>query len=120
MSNEQFNDRINDQRDETDAQSGLPPNQAPAGDPTGDPNSGNKNGNERGLPGGGKGRRDDVGRTGVYPVSAADGADPSAPIQGEMGWGQGDRGAEGYFDSGTDEPTPPGATGTTSDTTSGS
>ena len=87
------------------------------GDPTGDPNSGNKNGNERGLPGGGKGRRDDVGRTGVYPVSAADGADPSAPIQGEMGWGQGDRGAEGYYDSGTDEPTPPGAT---NDSTNGS
>ena len=114
MSNEQFND----QRDETNAQSGLPPDQAPAGDA----NSGNNNGHDRGLPGGGKGRRDDVGRTGVYPVSASEGADPNAPIQGEMGWGQGERGAEGYFDSGTDEPTPPGATSATSATsdTSGS
>src|SRR5690242_3964907 len=110
MSNDE--DRINDQRDARDARSGLPPNQAPAGDPSSDDRD-----NDRGLPGGGKGRRDDVGRTGVYPVSAADGADPSAPIQGEMGWGQGDRGAEGYYDSGTDEPTPPGAT---NDSTNGS
>jgi hypothetical protein len=111
MSNDQINDQINAQRDDTNAQSGLPPNQAPAGDPNSD-----NNGNDRGLPGGGKGRRDDIGRTGVYPLSASDGADPNAPIQGEMSWGQGERGAEGYFDSGADEPTPPGATGTTSDT----
>ena len=102
------NDQFDDQRDETSARSGLPPNQAPAGDPTSD--------NDRGLPGGGKGRRDDVGRTGVYPVSASDGADPNAPIQGEMAWGQGERGVEGYFDSGADEPTPPSATNDTNDT----
>jgi hypothetical protein len=112
MSNDRIDDQRDDQREARDAQSGLPPNQAPAGDPNGDDRD-----NDRGLPGGGKGRRDDVGRTGVYPVSAADGADPNAPIQGEMAWGQGDRGAEGYYDSGSDEPTPPG---TTSDTSSGS
>ncbi|MGE5334677.1 MAG: hypothetical protein ACM3N4_08255 [Nitrososphaerota archaeon] len=58
---------------------------------------------ESGLPGGGIGRRDEPGHTGVYPMSAPEGASPDAPIKGEMGWGQGERGAEGYYDSGSSE-----------------
>jgi CheY-like chemotaxis protein len=58
---------------------------------------------ESGLPGGGKGRRDVIERTGVYPVSASEGASPDAQIHGEMSWGQGERGAEGYYDHGESE-----------------
>lgn len=59
--------------------------------------------NESGLPGGGVGRRDEPGHTGVYPMSASEGASPDAEAKGEKAWGQGERGAEGYDDSGSSE-----------------
>src|SRR5438477_6477031 len=54
---------------------------------------------ESGLPGGGAGRVDKVGGSGVYPMS---GPHPSgdAPIIPEPAWGQGERGAAGYEDHG--------------------
>jgi len=57
---------------------------------------------ESGLPGGGAGRKDEVGRSGVYRVS---GPHPSgdAPIVGMASWGQGSRGASGYEDHGESE-----------------
>jgi CBS domain-containing protein len=57
---------------------------------------------EAGLPGGGAGRVDEVGRSGVYPMS---GPHPSgdAPIISEPAWGQGQRGAAGYEDHGESE-----------------
>jgi hypothetical protein len=58
---------------------------------------------ESGMPGGGAGRRDEVGHTGVYPASSAEGASPEAEFRGEPGWGQGERGAAGYEDSGESE-----------------
>ena len=58
---------------------------------------------ESGLPGGGRGRKDFVGHTNVYPVSAAEGASPDAQIHAEMSWGQGTRGAAGYDDHGDSE-----------------
>jgi CheY-like chemotaxis protein len=58
---------------------------------------------ESGKPGGGKGRKDVIERTGVYPVSASEGASPDAQTHGEMSWGQGERGAEGYYDHGDSE-----------------
>ena len=60
---------------------------------------------ESGMPGGGQGRKDEVGRSGVYPVSASEGASPDAMVHGEASWGQGERGAAGYEDSGGSEPT---------------
>ena len=57
----------------------------------------------RGGPGHGTGPRDEVGHTGVYPVSAMDEASPDAPIKGQMEWGQGERGAAGYEDHGESE-----------------
>ena len=60
--------------------------------------------NERdsGMPGGGRGRVDEVGGSGVYPAS---GPMPrrNAQVQGEASWGQGERGAAGYEDSGSSE-----------------
>ncbi len=56
-----------------------------------------------GMPGDGKGRRDEVGKSGVYPASGPLPDDPNARYQGEASWGQGDRGAAGYQDSGTSE-----------------
>jgi len=57
---------------------------------------------ESGQPGGGQGRRDEVGGSGVYPASG-----PNAPADAELRtqaeWGQGDRGAAGYEDSGQSE-----------------
>jgi transaldolase len=55
-----------------------------------------------GVPGGGADRRDEVGGSGVYPVS---GPHPpgDAPIVSEPAWGQGQRGAEGYEESGGSE-----------------
>ncbi len=52
----------------------------------------------------GKGRRDEVGRSGVYPMS---GPHPKGPaeIRIEPGWGQGERGATGYEDHGRSEMT---------------
>lgn len=58
---------------------------------------------ESGLPGGGQGRTDKVGKSGVYPVSSMQGADPDAQVQPEQSWGQGERGAAGYNDSGRSE-----------------
>ncbi len=58
---------------------------------------------ESGIPGGGAGRRDEPGHTGVYPVSSAEGASAEAPLRGEAEWGQGERGAAGYEDSGSSE-----------------
>ena len=58
-----------------------------------------------GLPGDGKGRRDETGRSGVYPMSASEGASPDAELQGEGSWGQGERGAAGYEDHGDSEAT---------------
>lgn len=58
---------------------------------------------ESGMPGGGQGRRDEVGGSGVYPVSASEDASPGAVVHGEASWGQGERGAAGYEDSGGSE-----------------
>ena len=58
---------------------------------------------ESGMPGGGQGRRDETGRSGVYPASSAEGAPADAPIRTEAEWGQGERGAGGYEDSGSSE-----------------
>jgi len=58
---------------------------------------------DSGMPGGGKGRKDEPGHTGVYPVSEMEGASGQATSQGEASWGQGDRGAAGYDDSGSSE-----------------
>jgi uncharacterized membrane protein len=57
---------------------------------------------DSGMPGGGKGRIDRVGHTGVYPASDPD-APPDAEAQGMASWGQGERGAAGYEDSGESE-----------------
>jgi hypothetical protein len=46
---------------------------------------------------------DKVGKSGVYPVSEIDKADPKAKIHGEASFGQGERGAAGYEDSGSSE-----------------
>jgi BON domain len=58
--------------------------------------------NESGMPGGGQGRVDRVGGSGVYPASGPY-PEANAPVQGEASWGQGERGAAGYEDSGTSE-----------------
>jgi CBS domain-containing protein len=58
---------------------------------------------ESGTPGGGQGRKDKIEKSGVYPVSAAEGASPEAIVHGEASWGQGERGAAGYEDSGGSE-----------------
>ena len=58
---------------------------------------------DSGMPGGGAGRRETVGHTGVYPVSASEGAPADTPIHPEASWGQGERGAAGYEDSGGSE-----------------
>ena len=54
---------------------------------------------ECGVPGGGRGRRDEVGGSGVYPASAGN-APPGAVPRMQAGWGEGDRGRAGYEDSG--------------------
>lgn len=58
---------------------------------------------ESGEPGGGQGRRDVVGRTGVYPESASERPSSDAPVRDERSWGQGQRGVAGYEDSGSSE-----------------
>ncbi len=57
---------------------------------------------DSGMPGGGRGRTDPVGGSGVFPAS---GPLPkgNAPVQGEASWGQGERGAAGFEDSGHSE-----------------
>lgn len=71
---------------------------------------GNQNKRESGNPGGGQGRRDDVGRSGVYPMSGPHPAG-NAPIRTEAAWGQGERGAAGYEDHGSSELTYEGGQG---------
>lgn len=51
--------------------------------------------------------RDEVGHSGVYPASSLEQAPDDAQTQGEASWGQGDRGAAGYNDSGGSEIHPP-------------
>lgn len=48
-------------------------------------------------------RIDEVGKSGVYPVSEMEKASKDAKVHGEASWGQGERGAEGYEDSGSSE-----------------
>jgi hypothetical protein len=60
---------------------------------------------ESGQPGGGRGRRDAVGRSGVYPASGGQAPD-DAELRGMASWGQGSRGAEGYADAGGSELVP--------------
>ena len=49
-----------------------------------------------------QGQTDTVGRSGVYPASEPD-APPDAEVQGMASWGQRERGAAGYEDSGRSE-----------------
>lgn len=58
---------------------------------------------ESGLPGGGAGRRDEVGRSGVYPMSGGIPRGKHLELRTPAAWGQGDRGAAGYDDSGGSE-----------------
>jgi hypothetical protein len=55
---------------------------------------------ESGNPGGGKGRRDETGKSGVYPMSGPL-PEEDAPIRPMASWGQGSRGAAGYLDAGS-------------------
>jgi hypothetical protein len=57
-----------------------------------------------GRPGGGAGRRDVVGGSGVYPASLGPDRIPNdAEIRTPAAWGQGERGPAGYYDSGRSE-----------------
>jgi len=58
---------------------------------------------ESGRPGGGAGRRDEVGPTGVYPMSGGIPAGKHLDVRTPAAWGQGERGAEGYYDAGGSE-----------------
>jgi hypothetical protein len=57
---------------------------------------------ESGVPGGGKGRKDEVGHSGVYPMS---GPHPAGNVEmkQQASWGQSARGAAGYEDHGGSE-----------------
>ena len=57
---------------------------------------------ESGRPGGGQGRKDEVGRSGVYPMS---GPHPPGAAEVRMAgaWGQGERGVAGYEDHGSSQ-----------------
>lgn len=57
---------------------------------------------ESGEPGGGAGRKDEVGASGVYPMSGPHPPGP-AEIKEQASWGQGERGAAGYEDHGGSE-----------------
>ncbi len=49
----------------------------------------------------GIGRKEKPGRSGVYPASlGAENIPEDAEVKGQAEWGQGERGAEGYEDSG--------------------
>jgi hypothetical protein len=76
------------------------PNQTPSSQA---PQNANQSQRDSGMPGGGAGRREDPGRTGVYPLSASQGADNDAPVVSEGAFGQGDRGTQGAQDSGDSE-----------------
>jgi hypothetical protein len=58
---------------------------------------------DSGQPGGGAGRRDEVGPTGVYPMSGGIPEGKHLEVRTPAAWGQGERGAEGYEDSGGSE-----------------
>ncbi len=68
-----------------------------------------KNGEEDRLSGtpkgkGGIGRKEEASGSGVYPASVGPENIPSdAEVKGQAEWGQGERGAEGYDDSGQSE-----------------
>ena len=49
---------------------------------------------ESGIAGGGQGRQDEIGGSGLYPVSEMERAAPDATIHGGASFGQGDRGAD--------------------------
>src|SRR6185312_17438526 len=72
-------------------------------DSTGDPPRDADDRRESGQPGGGAGRRDEVGPTGVYPMSGGLPPGKHPEIRTPAAWGQGDRGAEGYDDAGGSE-----------------
>jgi Raf kinase inhibitor-like YbhB/YbcL family protein len=55
---------------------------------------------ESGNPGGGRGRRDETGKSGVYPAAGPLPPHGDAPIRTRAEWGQGGRGAVGYEDHG--------------------
>lgn len=57
---------------------------------------------ESGQPGGGAGRKDEVGKSGVYPASGPY-PEGNAELRGQASWGQGERGAAGYEDHGGSE-----------------
>ena len=57
---------------------------------------------ESGVPGGGAGRKDEVGRSGVYPASGPF-PEGNAEIRGQASWGQGHRGAGAFEDHGSSE-----------------
>ena len=63
---------------------------------------GNLGKRESGMPGGGQGRTDRVGGSGVYPASGPL-PEGNADVEGMAGWGQGERGAAGYYDHGESE-----------------
>lgn len=78
-----------------------------AGAPSRDPRSGetgsrHEDRRESGEPGGGQGRRDEVGGSKVYPMSGTE-HPADAELRTEASWGQGERGAAGYEDSGGSE-----------------
>ena len=52
---------------------------------------------ESGRPGAGQGRKDEVGRSGVYPFSGAD-TPEAAEVRPAGAWGQGERSAAGHED----------------------
>jgi CBS domain-containing protein len=57
---------------------------------------------ESGVPGGGAGRKDQVGHSGVYPMSGPH-PEGEAPMVWPGGWGQGKLGAAGYQNHGESE-----------------
>ncbi|HTR79756.1 MAG TPA: hypothetical protein VMH39_16685 [Gemmatimonadaceae bacterium] len=77
--------------------------QSAMSDPREGPKSRSVDPRESGMPGGGAGRRDEVGPTGVYPMSAGIPPDHHLEIRTPASWGQGERGAAGYEDSGGSE-----------------
>ncbi len=78
-------------------------NRTPARRQSANANSPNARSRDSGNPVGGGGRREQVGKSGVYPASGPLPPD-NAPYQGMGTFGQGKRGAAGYEDSGRSEP----------------
>lgn len=91
MTSDQHNTSDSDQQQTNQQASGQQANQQ---------TSGQTSQNESGLPGGGVGRKEGPFNTPVYPVSADAGASGDATVENENAWGQGQRGAAGYRDSG--------------------